>query len=834
MGIINTLGQIAEFLTVSSSTPDKIVAVKETAETFVRSLDSSSILNRSAITINQLPLTSERIKLSPDGLIVVTDDGSAFSAELCSRLTAAGHGVILTKVMDILELLPVDQVNGLVITAPAEGTDDNFLNNAFQLLKQVASGLKRAAQEGGAIFATVSRLDGCFGFGTGTNIVDPLSGGLAGMTKTARHEWPGVICKSIDLGIYTDAVDEAKAVADELFQAGPIEVGLSTAARVGLTLTDLPELPPISESVINEGDLVIITGGGRGVTAAASVALAKAWRPLLVMLGRSPQPESEPSWLIPLTDEAKIKRAILEHSREKLHPKTIEERYQATIAGRELRETISKIEAAGGKAIYRSVDIRDSQAVAELINSLRNEFGSIRGIVHGAGVLADRLIVDKTREQFSQVYSTKVVGLRSMLEALKGDELRFIALFGSTTGRLGRSGQIDYAVANEVLNKLAQTEARRVPGCRTVCINWGPWDGGMVTSALKKLFSNEGIGLIPLETGGELLVKELAQPAGPVEVTVLAGISGSSLAADTPTKQASPLKEALHLTLTVDDFPFIRSHVIDGKAVLPMAMMVEWLASGALHGNPGFRFHGFNDLRICKGVIIDQSNPCALQLMAGKAQRQDAFYVVPVELTSHTTEGQRMLHARAEIVLANRLPEGIRSITDLPSTPYRQTETGIYEQPYLFHGPDLHGIEQITSCSGKGIAAVVKAAPQPANWIRQPLRSNWLTDPLVLDSAFQMMILWSFERFGAGSLPSFAGRYRQFHETFPRDGAQVVVRITAEQSHSAIADIEFLDRNNSKLIARLEGYECVIDASLEKAFKRNSLMQQGKAKLEAA
>jgi hypothetical protein len=184
--------------------------------------------------------------------------------------------------------------------------------------------------------------------------------------------------------------------------------------------------------------------------------------------------------------------------------------------------------------------------------------------------------------------------------------------------------------------------------------------------------------------------------------------------------------------------------------------------------------------------------------------------------------------------LANRLPEGIRSITDLPSTPYRQTETGIYEQPYLFHGPVLHGIEQITSCSGKGIAAVVKAAPQPANWIRQPLRSNWLTDPLVLDSAFQMMILWSFERFGAGSLPSFAGRYRQFHETFPRNGAQVVVRITAEQSHSAIADIEFLDRNNSKLIARLEGYECVIDASLEKAFKRNSLMQHGKAKLEAA
>jgi hypothetical protein len=283
----------------------------------------------------------------------------------------------------------------------------------------------------------------------------------------------------------------------------------------------------------------------------------------------------------------------------------------------------------------------------------------------------------------------------------------------------------------------------------------------------------------------------------------------------------------------VDDFPFISSHVIDTKAVLPMAMIVEWLAHAALHGNPGFRFHGFNDLRICKGVVIDRSTPCTLLLLAGKAKRQDAFFTVSVELVSSSTDGRSLLHARAEIVLANRLPEGIRSIKDLPTTPYAQSGP-IYEQPYLFHGPDLHGIEQITSCSDKGIVALAKAAPQPAKWIRQPIRSNWLTDPLLMDSAFQMMILWSFERFGAGSLPSFAGRYRQFHESFPRDGAQIVVRITAEQSHGATADMEFLDRSNGKLIARLEGYECVIDASLEKAFQRNRLLQPGAVVLEAA
>jgi hypothetical protein len=41
--------------------------------------------------------------------------------------------------------------------------------------------------------------------------------------------------------------------------------------------------------------------------------------------------------------------------------------------------------------------------------------------------------------------------------------------------------------------------------------------------------------------------------------------------------------------------------------------------------------------------------------------------------------------------------------------------------------------------------------------------------------------------------------------------------------------MEFLDRHNGKLIARLEDYECVIDPSLEQAFQRNQLQQLGAA-----
>ncbi|MEI6207136.1 MAG: SDR family NAD(P)-dependent oxidoreductase [Desulfuromonadales bacterium] len=842
LGTLHTLGEIARHLG-SGAAPDVFTSdrsdssdkIAETEPVVIREnrADSASTVNRSTIVPIPLIEKSCALKLTDRGVIWITDDGSGFSTELCSLLSFSGRSVRKVSIEEAFLNASGTDLAGLVICAPATGADATFFENAFLLLKSSAPALRRAGENGGALFATISRLDGSFGCGSNNSLTDPLSGGLAGLVKTAAREWSEVSCKAIDLGLFSDSTAEARAVADELFLSGPMEVGLTPAGRTTLQVIDLPELAVSATAPLHEGDVVVITGGGRGVTTAAAVALAEAYRPLLVLLGRSPELRTEPEWLSSLHDESRIKRAILEHAAEKLHPREIEERYRAVVAGRELRTTIARVAQAGGQAIYRSVDIRDTVAVSALLSDIRRSYGPIRGIVHGAGVLADRLISDKTIEQFSLVYGTKVGGLQALLDATASDDLRIIALFASTSGRFGRSGQVDYSVANEVLNKLAQAESRRRSSCRTVSINWGPWDGGMVTPALKKVFAGEGIGLISLNAGGELLVREIAAFGDPVEIIALAGASAGALAVASPAP-AKPLAEAFTLTLTVEDYPFIRSHVIDGKAVLPMAMIVEWLAHGALHGNPGFRFHGFNNLRICKGVIFDQATACTLRVMAGRAGKHDSLYIVPVELTGSTSDGSSILHVRAEIVLATKLPEGIRSIVDLPTAPYIPNSGTIYDHERLFHGPDLQGIEQVGGCSGRGITALVKAAPHPGEWIRHPLRNIWLTDPLVIDSAFQLMILWSFERSGSGSLPSFAGCYRQFQDCFPRDGAQIVIRVTSERDHGATADIEFLDRNSGKLIARLEDYECVIAPSLQRAFRHNQLSQPGCVELEAA
>ena len=837
LGTLRTLGDIANYLGAGVGAPlaapisadQGAASSAPTSEAIIPAITRSGVV---AVPLDEAAAWDD-VTVASNAEFWVADDGSTFTTELCAMLLTRGLTVRTIAADEAAETAPPKDISGLIIVAPAAGTDDLFLENAFLLLKNAAPALRQAATTGNALFITVSRLDGSFGCGTATTLFDPLSGGLAGLAKTAAREWPEVICKAIDQGGFSDPAAAAQAVADEIFRSGPTEVGLTPEGRITLALSELPAAAVATTRPILEGEVVVITGGGRGVTAATAIALTEAYQPLLVLLGRSPEPTTEPEWLAQLSEAARIKRALLEHAGGKLHPREIEQRYQAVIAGRELTATLARIAASGGQALYRSVDIRDADAVSTLLAGIRREHGPIKGLVHGAGVLADRLIIDKSRDKFAQVYSTKVAGLRSLLAATAEDDLSFIALFSSTTGRFGRTGQVDYAVANEVLNKLAQTAARRRPSCRAVSINWGPWDGGMVTPALKKVFAGEGIGLIDLTVGGEFLVREIADKDAPVEIVAIAGTAEMQVAVPVHTP-AKPLTEALALALSVSDYPFLRSHVLDGKAVLPMAVIVEWLAHGALHGNPGFRFHGFNDLRICKGVVFEQNTSCTLRIMAGRSERRESFHMVPVELVSTGKDGRSILHAKAEIVLTSKIPAGIRSITEIPTSPYAPGNDALYNRERLFHGPDLHGIEHVDGYSAKGIVALVKGAPKPAKWIKQPLRSSWLTDPLVMDSAFQLMILWSFERFGSGSLPCFAGRYRQFQEAFPKEGVQVVIRITAEREQSATADMEFLDRTTGKLVARLEGYECIIDPSLKKAFQRNQLPQTECSVLGAA
>ncbi|MCA8959937.1 MAG: acyltransferase domain-containing protein, partial [Planctomycetes bacterium] len=479
------------------------------------------------------------------------------------------------------------------------------------------------------VFATVSRLGGRFGFDDSR--LASIDGGLAGLAKTARGEWPEVSCRALDLAPEPNA-KAIERLVDAVLSDGPEEVGFDDEARawtIALEERRERELGPLP---IGGGDLVVVTGGARGVTAAACLALAEAVSPHFVLIGRSAAPTDEPEFLRRAQTDAELKRALLAEASgrgERLAPRDLGERVSRVLAAREMRSTFDALERHGARVTYVPVDVSDAEAVRTFVASLEQP---VRGLIHGAGVLRDRRIEDKTSAEFDAVYGTKVEGFLALLEAISADDLRFCALFSSTTARLGRVGQVDYAMANEVLNKLAYRVRGDHPGAKVVAFGWGPWEGGMVTPALRDLFRAEGVGLIPLDEGAHFFVDELRAVDDAIEVIVLGPGPGDEPTGtdDSPrsTTTKRPLSAHDRSLRTARRFgvgrashPYLEDHRLGGLPVVPAAMMVEWLAEAVREAGGATEILAIEAFRVLRGIRVDDD--VEIEVAIGDASRSE-------------------------------------------------------------------------------------------------------------------------------------------------------------------------------------------------------------------
>jgi len=719
----------------------------------------------------------------------IVDDGSPLAAALAERLSGR-----LVSRSESNGGLPDGPCGGLVLL-PAADDDTLALKEAFALVRAVGPRLREAS----GLLATVSRMDGAFGLGGG-DIADPLAGGLAGLSKTVAHEWPEVRCRALDVAPSLDAGAAASAIADELEAAdGPLELGLGPAGRVTLTLRAAPT--PSTSTPLQAGSLVIVTGGARGVTAACAIELARQTGASLLLLGRSPAPGDEPPWLATASTEADVKRALLEHGFDgRPSPRELGEACHRALGDREIRATLAAFAEVGADVMYRSVDVRDAAAVTAAVDEARGRFGPVRGLLHGAGVLRDRRIEDKTAEQFDAVFDTKVLGLSALLAAIGDDPLRFAVAFTSVSGRFGRRGQVDYAMANEVLAK--SLAALSGEGTRRVAIDWGPWEAGMVTPALKAQFEREGVGVIPLQGGAELLVAEaLGAPDGPLEVVVGVGLEPmvEPLIVQ-PASEALVLDPATHL--------YLADHKLSGKPVVPMAMMLEWFAAAAARAVPGRQVVGVEDLQVLRGLVLE-NGPIGAGIVL--SAEQDGR----VEAELHDSDGQ--VRARATVRLGARASAPTPRPDGGPFDAYPLSVDEAYSKR-LFHGDRFHAIEQVDGMSSDGLTAALRTAPDREDWIRGGAGA-WATDPLAVDGCFQSMILWCWEQRGSPCLPNGVRRYQQFRDRWPKSvRANFAVRPSA--GANVDFDVDVLD-DAGELVARLEGVRCTVSSSLVSAFGKS-------------
>ncbi|MGE4069930.1 MAG: SDR family NAD(P)-dependent oxidoreductase [Lysobacterales bacterium] len=615
-------------------------------------------------------------------------------------------------------------------------------HEAFALARQLAPTLQ---SQPGLFVAVHGDLEAA-----GASADAAWAAGVPALIKTCALEWPQAACKSIAADLNTTLPQLARWIADELLGGGgEIEVALAaTGERSSWISVPRPVQP--DSPVIAAGDVVVVSGGARGVTAPCLIEWAGRASPRLVLLGRSAL-SPEPAICAGLHGESELKQALLSAAQaagERLTPAELQARVRQVLSTREIRATLAELAAVGCEAHYLRASVEDAAEVDAALRRVRSEIGPIRGLIHAAGVIADKRIADKTDAQFAQVFATKVGGLRHLLAATRDDELKLLVAFSSVSARCGNTGQADYAMANEVLSKVLAAEQRRKPALRVKSLGWGPWQGGMVNPALAARFAELGVPMIPLDLGARLFADEMAD-AGALELVLGGEPRPQALLVD----GAQSRIEALELRIDQDSHGWLEGHQVAGLPVVPLALVAEWMARAVRGWRPGLPLRALHELKVLKGIRLSGfRNGGDCMRIEARSRAGDP----QLELRILGKNGVLHYSARAEFG---------RPEISAEARPTMQLEawngTPMY-QDLLFHRGRFELIESLTGISDEGVAARLRGVAAAA-WPDQ----DWHFDVAALDGGLQLAVLYGQRMLGGPNLPTSVAELRHLATPVP-------------------------------------------------------------------
>ncbi len=354
-----------------------------------------------------------------------------------------------------------------------------------------------------------------------------------------------------------DGADAVERIASESLAAkGFVEARYRDGRRMTPAASHVPaQRRDTALPALAAGDVVLVTGGGKGIVAECALALARSVGLKLILMGRSRSEE----------DEA-------------------------------LSANLDRFRSQGAVFRYVSADVADGEAVSEALAGAQAELGPIVAVIHGAGRNRPMLATALDQAEVDATLAPKLDGLRHALAAVDPGKLKLLCCFGSIIARLGLAGEAHYGFANERMAMMVDDFGRAHPRCRALTLEWSVWSGvgmGERVAQIEQL-RRQGIEPITLDDGVAAflrIVNEGAE-AGPL---IAAGRFGPppTLALDLP---ELPLRRFLQrprvfypgveLTvdceLTLDDDPYLRDHVYEGSPIFPTVLGLEAMSQVAM------------------------------------------------------------------------------------------------------------------------------------------------------------------------------------------------------------------------------------------------------------
>lgn len=340
---------------------------------------------------------------------------------------------------------------------------------------------------------------------------------------------------------------------------------------------------------LGRGEVLLVTGGGKGIGAECALALARRTGVRLGIVGRS-----------------------------------------HLAADPELATNLERMSASGIELTYAAADVANVQTLAAAVARIEKEQGPIAGVLHTAGINRPELLAHLDEAAFRATLAPKLDGFRNLMATLEPGRLKLVVAFGSVIARTGLRGAGDYGVANDWLARLVERHGRRFPACRALVVEWSVWADVGMGHRLGRLevLEQQGITPIPVDRGVAALLDLLAHPA-PATRVVVAGRLGEppTLQTDRPElplwrflERARVFYPGVELVvdaaLSADSDPYLADHEFRGERLFPAVLGLEAMAQAACAVTGSRRLRGFEAVRFERPVVVPRQGALRIRVAA--------------------------------------------------------------------------------------------------------------------------------------------------------------------------------------------------------------------------
>ncbi|WP_242900827.1 type I polyketide synthase [Actinomadura terrae] len=412
--------------------------------------------------------------------------------------------------------------------------------------------------------------------------------GAAGMVRTLRQEAPQL---RVTIAHVPDTPEAVGRVLDEVAATTAFSEARYDAAgtRRVPTLRVLPVEPAATREPLGPDDVILVTGGGKGITAECALTMALDSGARLAVLGRS-DPERDD----------------------------------------ELAANLQRMEERGVAVRYARADVTDAEQVRRAVAETTAALGPVTAVLHGAGRNEPVSLAGLDTAEMERTFAPKIGGLRTVLDALDTGGLKLLVTFGSIIGRAGLRGEAHYATANEWLAAFTEEFADRHPDCRCLCMEWSVWSGvgmGERLSVVEEL-ARDGITAIHPDEGVQIMRRLLADPAAPVTV-VISGRTGTIDTVrydepelpllrfvDRPLVRYHGVELVAETTLSAGTDPYLADHLLDGNLLLPAVLGMEAMAQVAAAVTGRTEAPIVEDARFPRPIVVPPEGSTTIRVAA--------------------------------------------------------------------------------------------------------------------------------------------------------------------------------------------------------------------------